>query len=73
MRKKALLLFAELFTIGGIQQYNRHLYCALKEQFPNHQFIGLSLYDLKKNEKAEKHNDFNDDLSCLVSASRGIG
>jgi glycosyltransferase involved in cell wall biosynthesis len=47
--RRAIILFADLFTIGGIQQYNRHLCDALEKEFPGHEFTGLSLYDSKKN------------------------
>lgn len=51
MKKKTLLLFADLFTIGGIQQYNRQLCDALEEGFPNHEFAGLLLYDSRRNKR----------------------
>jgi len=53
MKKKALLLFADLLTIGGIQQYNRHLCDALEREFPDYEFTGLSLYDSTKFKKAK--------------------
>lgn len=57
VKKKALLLFADLFTTGGIQQYNRHLCYALGKEFPDSKFTGLSLYDSRKDRKAKNwHN-----------------
>jgi glycosyltransferase involved in cell wall biosynthesis len=53
MKKKALLLFADLFTTGGIQQYNRHLCDALEKEFPGYEFLGLTFYDSRRNERAK--------------------
>lgn len=57
MKKRTLLLFADLFTIGGIQQYNRQLCDALEKEFPEYEFTGLSLYDSGKNKRVKNwHN-----------------
>lgn len=53
MKKKSLLLFADLFTTGGIQQYNRHLCDTLEKEFPGYDFTGLSLYDSRGNKRAK--------------------
>lgn len=43
--RKALILFADLFNIGGIQQYNKHLCDAFASEFNDVGFTGISLYD----------------------------
>jgi len=47
---KILMLFSDIFPLGGIQQYNKALCDALEDAFAQHTFIALSFGDLP-----EKH------------------
>lgn len=66
MKKKTLLLFPDLFTIGGIQQYNRHLCDALASEFSFIEFTGISLYDLRSNEAGHKRPNIKISVSAKI-------
>lgn len=48
--KKVLILFADLFAVGGLQQYNRNFSDALESEFAAAEFTMLSFYDSPENE-----------------------
>ena len=45
--KKALILFADIFNTGGVQQYNKNLCDFFAREFDSVEFTGISLYDLR--------------------------
>lgn len=55
-RKRILILFSDVFNVGGIQRYNKHLCDALETEFSNYEFTGISLWDLRKNESKQWSN-----------------
>ncbi|UCC94672.1 MAG: glycosyltransferase family 4 protein [Candidatus Omnitrophota bacterium] len=48
--RKVMVLYADLFNLGGIQKYNRHLCDALETIFSEYEFLALSMCDSKKNQ-----------------------
>ncbi|MCX5686493.1 MAG: glycosyltransferase [Candidatus Omnitrophica bacterium] len=64
--QKALILFVDLFNIGGIQKYNKHLCDALASEFSHIGFTGISLYDLRSNEDGYKWPNIKISISAKV-------
>lgn len=53
--KKALILFSEIYKIGGIQQYSRCLIKAFESEFPEVQFMALSFDGEQEDRNKNKH------------------